>query len=462
MINKSIFREYDIRGIIEQELNETSSKLIGYFLGLETIKRSNKTKPTVVIGYDARSHSPELFAYLCSGFNKAGCKVQGMGMVATGVNYFATYQEFNGQKPDASVMITGSHNPSPYNGFKITILNKPFFADDIYKMGDEIIKNEAMIIEDNTRFEEIDVKSLYISYMLKEFSHLKTFKKKFIIDCGNGVADTVLTEILDGLELNYEGIYCKPDGTFPNHHPDPSVEENLKDVKEALKGEFDYAFAYDGDADRIAFLTKKNNIKGDILALLFSKTMTNPIIVGEVKCTQIMYDLINEVGTAIMYKTGHSNLKVKLKEVNAHMAAEVSGHIFFNDRYFGFDDAIYVTLRILELLQNGMDVDEEIAKLPKVFSSEEIKVETSEEEKFLLIDKVKELLKNPSADFPKIINIFDIDGVRIVFENGWALVRASNTTPVIVTRFESKNEETAYYYEKKVNELIEKAKQQLK
>ncbi len=462
MINKSIFREYDIRGIINKELNETSTKLIGYFLGLETIKRSKNSNPCIVIGYDARSHSPELFQYLCSGFNKAGCEVLGMGMVATGVNYFATYQEFDNKSVNASVMITGSHNPSPYNGFKITIENKPFFANDIYEMGDEIIKNEHMLIADDTRYKEIDVKSLYIDYMLKEFAHLKSFKKKFIIDCGNGVADTVITSILDGLELNYEGIYCKPDGTFPNHHPDPSVEENLKDVKKALEKEFDYAFAYDGDADRIAFLTKKNNIKGDILAILFSKTMKNPIIVGEVKCSQIMYDLINETGTAIMYKTGHSNLKVKLKEVNAHMAAEVSGHIFFNDRYFGFDDAIYVTLRILELLQNGMDVDEEIAKLPKVFSSEEIKVETSEEEKFLLVAKVKELLKNPTKDFPKIINIFDIDGVRIVFENGWALVRASNTTPVLVTRFESNNEKTAFFYEEKINELIQRAKDELR
>ena len=171
------------------------------------------------------------------------------------------------------------------------------------------------------------------------------------------------------------------------------------------------------------------------MALLFAKTMHNPVIIGEVKCTQIMYDLINENGQAVMYKTGHSNLKVKLKELNADMAAEVSGHIFFNDRYFGYDDAVYATFRLLELIQNGMDIDEEIAKLPTVYSTEEIKVHTTEEIKFPLMDKIKELLKNPPSDFPKIIDIVEVDGVRVIFQNGWGLVRASNTTPVLVTRF---------------------------
>lgn len=430
MIKKSIFREYDIRGIVGDELNEQSVKLIGYHLGQQTIQRSQVKNPVVVVGFDARTHSPELFGYLTSGFNKAGCQVLGMGMVATGVNYFASFQEYHGKRPNASVMITGSHNPSEYNGFKITIENNPFFGDDIYSMGDDIIQNSNLNIEDNEAYEAIDVKTAYIDYMVKEFDHLKAMKPKFIIDCGNGVADTVLTAILDQLELNYDALYTTPDGTFPNHHPDPSEEKNLKDVMEALKGDYEYAFAYDGDADRIAFLTKKNNVKGDIMALLFAQTMENPVIIGEVKCTQIMYDKINESGTAVMYKTGHSNLKVKLKELNADMAAEVSGHIFFNDRYFGYDDAVYATFRLLELIQNGMDIDKEIDNLPQVFSTEEIKVHTTEDEKFALMDKIKEKLQTPPSDFPKILDIIDVDGVRVIFENGWGLVRASNTTPV--------------------------------
>ena len=461
MIKKSIFREYDIRGIVPEELNEQSIKLLGYYFGLEAIKQTNNT-PTVVVGYDARTHSPELFGYLTSGLNEAGCKVLGMGMVATGVNYFSTFQKFDGIEPDASIMITGSHNPSEYNGFKMTIDHKPFFADAIYALGDKIIANQNMVIETNEVYTKIDAKSMYIDWMVKEFSHLKGMSDKFIIDCGNGVADTVLTEILDKLELNYDGIYCDPDGTFPNHHPDPSEEKNLKDVIEALKGEYKYAFAYDGDADTIAFLTKKHNVKGDIMAILFASTMDKPTVIGEVKCTQVMYDKINaDGGKAIMYKTGHSNLKVKINETNADFAAEVSGHIFFNDRYFGFDDAVYATFRLLELVQNGMDIDKEIDALPKTYSTEEIKVYTTEEEKFPLIDKVKELLQKPEDDFPIIKDIIDVDGVRVIFEDGWGLVRASNTTPVLVTRFESTNEQKAKLYEQKLNELIKIAQESL-
>ena len=458
MIKKSIFREYDIRGIVPQELNEQSIKLLGYYLGLEIVKRTIKN-PAVVVGYDARTHSPTLFGYLTSGLNKAGCKVLGIGMVATGVNYFASYQEFNSIKPNASVMITGSHNPSNYNGFKMAIEHKPFFADDIYSLGDIIIDNQSNDIEDDESYIKIDVKPMYIDYMVKNFTHLKGMNPKFMIDCGNGVADTVLTDILDKLELTYDGLYCEPDGTFPNHHPDPSEEKNLVDLKKKLEGDYEYGFAYDGDADRIAFLTKKHNVKGDIMAILFASTMEKPTVIGEVKCTQVMYDIINaNGGKAIMYKTGHSNLKVKIQETNADFAAEVSGHIFFNDRYFGFDDAIYATLRLLELVYNGMDIDKEIESLPKTYSTEEIKVETTEDEKFILIDKLKELLKNPPLNFPLIKDIIDVDGVRVIFEDGWGLVRASNTTPVLVTRFESTNQEKAKLYESKLNDLILKAK----
>jgi phosphomannomutase/phosphoglucomutase len=198
------------------------------------------------------------------------------------------------------------------------------------------------------------------------------------------------------------------------------------------------------------------------MALLYSMKMENPIVIGEVKCSQVMYDELERRGaTAIMYKTGHSNLKVKMKETGADLACEVSGHIFFKHRYFGYDDAIYATLRMLELLQDGIDLDAELDALPQVFSTEEIKVETTEEEKFLIIDKVKELLENPPVSFPKIIEIIDVDGVRINFEKGWGLVRASNTTPVLVTRFESTDESLANEYEREVNLLIELAQKYL-
>lgn len=454
----SIYREYDIRGIFEQELNEETVARLGYALADEMRSYGEY----VAVGYDARSHSPILFEYLTAGLNAGGMKVLGMGMVPTPVNYFCNYQEFNGVTACASVMITGSHNPSEYNGFKITVNKLPFFGESIYALGRHIdllpfpLKAPRDVIE-------IDALSRYKAFMIKEFSHLKGMKEKIVYDCGNGVAGLGLVDIFSALELNAVGIYVDPDGTFPNHHPDPSEEENLHDIKKLLSERGDIAFAYDGDSDRIAVLTHKNNIKGDMMALLFALKMKNPIVIGEVKCSQVMYDTLRERGaTAVMYKTGHSNLKVKMKELHADLACEVSGHVFFADRYFGYDDAIYATFRMLELIHDGIDLDGELAKLPQVFSTEEIKVKTTEYEKFPLIDKLKELLKNPPADFPAIREIIEVDGVRVIFEKGWGLVRASNTTPVLVTRFESTEETEAVRYENALNALIQEAQNQLK
>ncbi|QOP41712.1 phosphomannomutase/phosphoglucomutase [Sulfurimonas marina] len=451
----SIYREYDIRGIYEKELNENSVTKIGFALA------SKIDGEYVAVGYDARSHSPILFEYLVAGLNAGGKKVLDMGLVPTPVNYFTNYQEWDGVTPSASVMITGSHNPSEYNGFKITIDKAPFFGEDIYALGREC---EAMgdVAKAERQVVKIDAKNRYIDYIVEQFKHLKGMDTKIVYDCGNGVAGIVLPEIFERLQLNTKGLYVDPDGTFPNHHPDPSVEKNLNDVKALLEKEGDIAFAYDGDADRIAVLTHKNNIKGDMMALLYSMKMENPTVVGEVKCSQVMYDeLERRGGKTVMYKTGHSNLKVKMKEVNADLACEVSGHVFFKNRYFGYDDAIYATFRMLELLQDGIDLDAELAKLPEVYSTEEIKVETTEAEKFKIMDKIKELLQNPPASFPTIKDIIDVDGVRINFENGWGLVRASNTTPVLVTRFESTSKADAALYEASMNALIKEAKELL-
>ena len=451
----SIYREYDIRGIYEKELNEASVVRIGRALA------DKISGEYVAVGYDARSHSPILFEYLTQGLNAGGKTVLDMGLVPTPVNYFTNYQEWNGITPSASVMITGSHNPSEYNGFKITIDKLPFFSDDIYALGRECaVMDMPEAVE--RKVIKIDAVSRYVDFLVNEFQHLKGMDTRIVYDCGNGVAGVVTEDIFSKLNLNTKGLYVDPDGTFPNHHPDPSVEHNLEDVKVLLEREGDIAFAYDGDADRIAVLTHENNIKGDMMALLYSMKMDKPTVIGEVKCSQVMYDELERRGCkAIMYKTGHSNLKVKMKETNADLACEVSGHVFFKNRYFGYDDAIYATLRMLELIHDGIDLDAELAKLPKVYSTEEIKVETTESEKFKLMDKIKELLQNPPADFPKIKNIITVDGVRINFENGWGLVRASNTTPVLVTRFESTDEAEAKHYENVINALILQAKENL-
>lgn len=453
----SIYREYDIRGIFEEELNEQTITRLGYALAQEMRQYGEH----VAVGYDARSHSPILFEYLTAGLNAGGMHVLDMGMVPTPVNYFCNYQEWEGVTPCASVMITGSHNPSQYNGFKITLNKLPFFGEDIYALGRKIaILDFPSKAPRNVT--KIDALSRYKTYMIENFSHLRGMKERIVYDCGNGVAGLGLVDIFNALDLDTYGIYVDPDGTFPNHHPDPSEEHNLHDIKEVLATRGDIAFAYDGDSDRIAVLTHKNNIKGDMMALLFAQKMTNPIVIGEVKCSQVMYDTLRQRGaTAVMYKTGHSNLKVKMKELGADLACEVSGHVFFADRYFGYDDAIYATLRMLELIRDGIDLDSEIAKLPQVFSTEEIKVKTTEQEKFALVAKLKELLQNPPADFPTIVEIIEVDGVRVIFEKGWGLVRASNTTPVLVTRFESTDADEAKRYEQALSRLIASAQQQL-
>ena len=452
-MSTSIFREYDIRGIFEKELNKDIVKKIGYYLAKALIKKTPNAK-FIAVGYDARLHSPTLKGWLSSGINNAGLEVLDMGLVPTPANYFANFTDFDGLKSDGSVMITGSHNPPEYNGFKITLDKDPFFGEEIYALGREILADKSTI-KDNEVTISIDSKNKYIDFIVNHFSHLKLENKKFVFDCGNGVAGVVLREILDRLNIKYKILFEEPDGNFPNHHPDPSDEHTLKDIKKELTtGEYDFGFAYDGDADRIALLSPKYNFKGDILAIFFSKFIKNPTVIGEVKCSQVMYDIINSYGKAIMYKTGHSNLKVKIKETKADFAAEVSGHLFFNDRYFGYDDALYATFRALELIDNGFDFDKEYEALPQVYSTPEINITVTEETKFKIIEDLKKALENPPSGFPKIKDIISVDGIRVIFENGWGLVRASNTTPKLVTRFEADTKENAKIYENVLINLI--------
>ncbi|MDR0747393.1 MAG: phosphomannomutase/phosphoglucomutase [Helicobacteraceae bacterium] len=450
---QSIFREYDIRGIFEKELSQENVKRIGFLLGREI-----GGGKSVAIGYDARVHSVVLFGWLASGLNHAGLKVLKIGMCPTPVSYFAGFQSFDGVKPDASIMITGSHNPPEYNGFKIVINNEPFFGEQIYALGRKLALCNEKIGDDDSST-PIDAVEKYIAYQSEQFSHLKGLKTKLVFDCGNGVAAITLKPILKNLQIDAKLLFEEPDGTFPNHHPDPSEEENLELLKKEMQTNGErYGFAYDGDADRIAMLSGKNNFKGDILSIFLAKKIENPVVIGEVKCSQVMYDEINKFGKAIMYKTGHSNLKVKIKETNASFAAEVSGHIFFNHRYFGFDDAVYATFRLMELIGDGFDFDGEFARLPKAFSTDELKVKTTEEEKFKIIDRLKTALKTPPVDMPAIRGIIDIDGVRVIYENGWGLVRASNTTPVLVTRFEAQSEADLRAIQNSLTALLDSCK----
>ncbi len=455
----SIFREYDIRGIYNKDLTKDIVFSIGKYLAIE-LKRRGGTN--IAIGYDARVHSPSLFEYLSNGIASENIKIYSMGMIPTPVAYFSLYHKFeNINNIDASIMITGSHNPPEYNGFKITMLKEPFYGEDIKKIGKEVESKIYNFKEYDKNITTINVLDEYIKFLTNHFNNLKNFKYKVALDCGNGVAGLAIIDVLKKLNIDFLELYANPDGNFPNHHPDPSVEENLSDLKKAMKqNDIKIGIAFDGDADRLALLSENYSFKGDELAILFAKKMLKdglkPIIIGEVKCSMVMYDEINKIGKAIMYKTGHSNLKVKLKETNAHLAAEMSGHIFFNDRYFGYDDAIYSSLRALELFldSNVKEVEETIKNLPQMYSTPEEKVKSSEEEKFKSIEKLSKKLQNPPSDFPKIIDVITIDGLRVVFENGWGLIRASNTTPILVTRFEAKTKELADLYKQKMLDLL--------
>lgn len=433
---KNIFREYDIRGIVGDELNENSVKAIGFELG-KVMRANNANK--ISVGYDARTSANELFNFLISGLNKAGLEVFDIGMLPTPVGYFSVFNKLF----DANIMITGSHNPKNYNGFKITIGEDSFFGQDIRNLGDSVMKclQSGINIENNLKFTKFDALSPYVDFYIKNFSHLKNLNIKFACDSANGVAGITLLPIIKALNLNADLIFSEPDGNFPNHHPDPSESKNLEDLRKLMKeNNISLGFGFDGDADRIAVLTTKRIIKGDELAYLYTKNMKNPRVLGEVKCSQNMYDEINKIGKSFMGKTGHSNIKKAMKELNIDMAAEVSGHIFFKERFFGFDDGVYAMIRVLELVAIGVDLDAELDKLPKLYSTDEIKIQTKEEYKFNIINEFKNMLLNGIDGLPKILDIIDIDGVRVRFKDGWALVRASNTTPIIVTRFEAVNE----------------------
>ncbi|MCI7076512.1 phosphomannomutase/phosphoglucomutase [Campylobacter sp.] len=452
---KNIFREYDIRGLVDEQLNDASVKAIGKALG-EQIKKSGAKR--VSVGYDARTHAPMLFSALVSGLNAQGLELFDIGLAPTPVGYFSVFSgEF-----DANVMITGSHNPKEYNGFKITIGTDSFFGKDLEALG-AVVQNLLKVdplsanITADKRAQKFDILSKYEDFYVKNFSHLNGFALPFVCDFGNGAAGVAASRIIKALNLNAKMLYAEPDGNFPNHHPDPSVEANLADLKNELKASgAKIGFGFDGDGDRIAVLCGERSIKGDELAYLYALNMKNPRVLGEVKCSQNMYDEINKLGSAFMGKTGHSNIKKAMKELNIDMAAEVSGHIFFKERYFGFDDALYAMVRALELLYKGIDFESELDKLPKLYSTDEIKVEATESMKFAVIERIKVELKN--ADLPEILDIVDIDGLRVRFEAGWALVRASNTTPVLVTRFEASSERDLADIRERFSKLIYKVK----
>lgn len=451
-----IFREYDIRGLYGKELNEKSVKAIGYLLGLTMLKKGCKN---VSVGYDARYSADEFFAHLVSGLNKAGIKVYKLGLVPTPLGYFSLYA---GAKFDANVMITGSHNPKDYNGFKITIGKDSFFGAELKAFGKEVQEFLARgeSIADDTHCEDYDILSLYVNFMSEQFSALKGWDFEFGVDCANGASGVVIEALVKALNLKAQILFAEPNGQFPNHAPDPTEHENLRALQDLLaqKSNLKIGFAFDGDADRMVALNTKHIFCGDELCYLFAKNIPNPRVLGEVKCSKNLFDEVAKFGEIFMGKTGHSNIKKMMKEQNIDLAAEVSGHIFFKHRYFGYDDGIYAFLRALELIHKGFDLEAMIEALPKLYTTDEIKIPVSEEEKFKLVEAFKRVVKAGEIDGVK--DLCEIDGVRIDFGYGWALLRASNTSPYLITRFEATSLEQAKNLQEKVFALFERVKKQ--
>ena len=430
-INPQIFREYDIRGIVGTDLTPASVTSIGKAIGTY-IRRGNGKD--MILGRDVRSSSVEFCNILSKALNSTGCNVIDIGMVPTPVLYFALHH-FNA---DGGVMITGSHNPPEFNGFKISQGFHSLYGDKVQELKRLIEVNDFEVGTGTTQQQPV-----LAEYMEKICSILEIPRKiKVVVDGGNGCFGIVGPDLLKKLGQTPIELFSEPDGTFPNHHPDPTVSEHLTDLIEKVRLEnAELGIGFDGDADRIGVVDEKGNILwGDQLLTIFARDILsrNPgaTIVGEVKCSQNLYqDIKKHGGVPIMAAAGHSLIKNKMRETGALLAGEMSGHICFADNYYGFDDAIFAACRVLQIVaQSNTKVSEMLADLPETAYTPEIRIDCPDDQKFKIVRELTEI-------FREKYEVIDIDGVRVNFDNGWALIRASNTQPVIVLRLEAATKE---------------------
>jgi len=432
-MNKSIFREYDIRGIVEKDLRDediyTLSRAIGTYL-------AERGAHNLSVGRDCRPSSDHLSEIIIKGLSECGLNIVDIGVVPTPVFYFSLF-ELNA---DGGVMITASHNPSEYNGFKVALGKSTIYGAEILKLYDIATAGRFASGRGSTRRQGITDK--YVDYVVKNI-RLGQRKIRVAVDGGNGTGGPVAIEILKKLGVEFEPLYCDMDGRFPNHHPDPTLVEAMQDLIRLVREKnCEIGVGYDGDSDRIGVVDKKGNIVwGDQLMIIFAKEILKEkkgaTFIAEVKCSKVLYDEIRKAGgNPIMWRTGHSLIKAKMKEVGAELAGEMSGHMFFANRYFGYDDAIYSSMRLIELLsKSDKSFDVMIDELPKMKSTPEIRFDMPDDKKFKIVEKLKEFFKSNNYQ------VIDIDGVRVTFEDGWGLVRASNTQPALVLRFEAETEE---------------------
>lgn len=430
-LDPTIFKAYDIRGIVDTSLSEDAIYRIGLAIGSEAQQQGESH---IYVGRDGRLSGPKLTKALTQGLLDSGCDVTDIGMVPTPVLYFAAYELGSG----SGIMLTGSHNPPNYNGLKMVIGGTTLSGDAIQRLRQRIENNELSSGEG--KYESLPVVSDYIDKITSTVKLAKPLK--VIVDCGNGVPGSVAPTLLRSLGCEVTELFCEVDGNFPNHHPDPSQPENLEDLKKALREQqADIGLAFDGDGDRLGVITAQGEvIWADRQIMLYAKDILarNPggEIIFDIKCTTHLPKVIEQAGgKPTMWKTGHSFIKAKLKESGALLAGEMSGHIFFKERWYGFDDALYTAARLLEILsKDGRDASEIFAELPDSINTPELKLDLEEGEHFKLMEK---MIKN--ADFGDA-NITTIDGIRADWNDGFGLARASNTTPCIVFRFEADSE----------------------
>ena len=447
-ITSSIFKAYDIRGIVEKELTPEVVKLIGMAIGSESIAQGERG---IVVGRDGRLTGPMLSESLISGLIESGCHVVDIGMVPTPLVYFATYTK----GASSGVMVTGSHNPPEYNGFKIMIAGETLSADKIQNLYSRILNQQFSSGSGSSTSINIDQ-----DYMDTIKSDIDLDRElNIVVDCGNGVAGNIAPKLFESLGAKVSKLFCLVDGRFPNHHPDPSNPENLEDlIKEVVDTGADLGLAFDGDGDRLGLVDNNGNIVwADRQMILYARDVLSRIpgakIIFDVKCSSLLpKDISEHGGEPIMSRTGHSFIKNKLKETDAELGGEMSGHIFFNDRWYGFDDAIYTGARLLEIISKTDKTCAEIfAELPDSVSTPEINIHFDEQGQ--QHDAMK-VLSN-SVDFPGS-EINTIDGVRVDYENCWGLVRASNTTPCLVLRFEGNDKEALKSIKNQFKDWLEK------
>jgi phosphomannomutase/phosphoglucomutase len=445
-IDPTIFKAYDIRGIVDHSLTPDAVYNIGLAIGSEAQAQGEQH---IYVARDGRLSGPSLIEALTRGLLDSGCDVTDVGMVPTPVLYYAAYELGSG----SGIMLTGSHNPPNYNGLKMVIGGTTLSGDHIQRLKTRIDNNDFM--SGSGKRDELDVVPQYIERITSDVK--LTRPMKVIVDCGNGVPGAVAPALLRALGCEVTEMYCEVDGSFPNHHPDPSQPENLEDLKTALREQSaDIGLAFDGDGDRLGVITPEGEvIWADRQIMLYAKDILarNPggEIIFDIKCTTNLPKVISAAGgKPTMWKTGHSLIKAKLKETGALLAGEMSGHIFFKERWYGFDDALYTAARLLEILsKDPRPATEVFAELPDSVNTPEIKMDMPEGEHFTLVERMV-----ANANFQGA-SLTTIDGVRADWEDGFGLARASNTTPCIVFRFEATNEEALERIKSDFRRLVE-------